>query len=296
MKKTIVAVCALLGAIAGSQASASTTYGLLSNFSGGYGNYGITTGVDGSINSTAYTSPGYSNGASEYISTYTQNTGNSHGDSGALPSSATSIPDPTNGSSVQSSLLSLSKGQSVSFAFDFLTTDTGYSSTYYPDYSWAALYEDDASTGNSASLVGYLFTAEAWSGGARVDAGVVNSTIGTVTQPTASVVTYNPTFSQLGPESGQCWSLGNGSAGCGYTGWSSVSYAVASTGSYFVTFGVTNVGDKLYDSALAIANLVVSGTASGAQGGGSTVPEPWTLALLLSGLTAAAMVRKRTAL
>jgi len=292
MKKTIIAACGLLGAFAGSTASASTTYGLLSNFSGGYGNYGITTGVDGSINSTAYTSPGYSNGASEYISTYTQNTGNSHGDTGALPSSATSIPDPTNGSSVQTSVLSLSQGQSISFNFDYLTTDTGYSNTYFPDYSWAALYQE---VGSTASLVGYLFTAESWTGGARVDAGVVNSTIGTVNQPTASVVTNNPTFSQLGPESGQCWSLGGGTAGCGYTGWSSVSYSVASTGNYFVTFGVTNVGDQLYDSALAIANLVVSGTQSGGQSGG-TVPEPWTLALVLSGLMAATMVRKRTAL
>jgi hypothetical protein len=293
MKKSMIAACVLAGAFAGATASASTTYGLLSNFSGGYGNYGITTGIDGSINSTAYTSPGYSNGASEYISTYTQNTGNSHGDTGALPSNSTDIPDPTNGSSVQSSVLSLSQGQSISFNFDYLTTDTGYSNTYYPDYSWAALYQE---TGSTASLVGYLFTAESWTGGARVDAGVVNSTIGTVSQPTASVVSYNPTFSQLGPDSGQCWwSGGSSSAGCGYTGWSSVSYTVGSTGNYFVTFGVTNVADQLYDSALAIANLVVSGKQTGSQSGG-TVPEPWTLALVLSGLIAATMVRKRTAL
>jgi hypothetical protein len=288
MKKTIIAACGLVGAFAGSTASASTTYGLLSNFSGGYGNYGITTGIDGSINSTAYTSPGYSNGASEYISTYTQNTGNSQGDSGALPSSVTGISATTNGSSVQSSVLSLSKGQAISFNFDYVTTLTGYNNIVFPDYSWAALYQQNGST---ASLVGYLFTAESWVGGARVDTGVVNSTIGTVNQPTASVVTSDPTFSQLGLENGQCWGYVAGVSGCGYTGWTSVSYTVASTGNYFVTFGITNVSDELYDSALAIANLVVTGTQSGGQSGGA-VPEPWTIALVLSGLMATAAVRK----
>jgi hypothetical protein len=80
-------------------------------------------------------------------------------------------------------------------------------------------------------------------------------------------------------------------SGCGYTGWTSVSYTVASTGNYFVTFGITNVSDELYDSALAIANLVVTGTQSGGQSGGA-VPEPWTIALVLSGLMATAAVRK----
>lgn len=297
MKRTIAAMCALAGLVAGGQASASITYGLLSGFSSGSGNYGITTGVDGSVNSTAYTSPGYSNGASEYISTYTQNVANYHTDTGALSSSATSIQDPTNGSSVQSSLLSLSSGQKLSFNFDFLTTDTAYLNNYsygysYPDYSWAALYEDDASTGNVASLVGYLFTAMAYSGGIKVDSGVVNSTIATVNQPTASVVT-DPTFSQLGPDSGQCWSYYGYGPGCGYTGWTSVNYTVANSGNYFVTFGVTNIGDTLYDSALTIANLAVSGSSKGNQG---SVPEPCTLALLLSGLTIAFMIRRRTAL
>jgi hypothetical protein len=136
-------------------------------------------------------------------------------------------------------------------------------------------------------LVGYLFTAQSWTGGSRLDQSVVPSTIATLTASSNATVT-TPNWSPLGNSSGTCW--GNG---CGYSGWATANYTdtLSGSGSFYIEFGVTNVGDTLYDSGLAVANISVASAQSNSNGG--SVPEPWTVALLGSGLLGLGFLRRR---
>ena len=95
----------------------------------------------------------------------------------------------------------------------------------------------------------------------------------------------------LGASSGTCWDNANT---CGPTGWIKSDYNIASSGLYFLEFGVTNWGDEAFDSALAFDfsgrrqenpnsfNPVIS-----------TVPEPDVYAMLGMGLCLINIVSRR---
>jgi hypothetical protein len=157
----------------------------------------------------------------------------------------------TNGSTLISPVFSASAGSTLSFLFDYVSSDGGFPL----DYAWAALYT------SSGTLVAVLLTDQT---------GAVAMQPGT-------------TWSPLGSWSGQC-----GGPGCGNTGWMNLTYTVGASGSYYIEFGVTNVGDEAFDSGLAIAGLNVSGRPVGGP-----VPEPATLGLLAMGLGGLAATRRR---
>jgi hypothetical protein len=75
-----------------------------------------------------------------------------------------------------------------------------------------------------------------------------------------------PIWSQLGFSSGTCDLF---AIGCGFSGWVLSQYT-APAGDYFITYGVANQDDTVFDSGLAY----------------TATPEPGTLVLLGSGILA----------
>ncbi|CAD5373687.1 conserved exported hypothetical protein [Rubrivivax sp. A210] len=204
----------------------------------------------------------------------------------------------TNGSKIVSSAFTAAANDRLTLYFNYISTD----GRNYEDYAWARLVS--AATGRTAA---WLYTARS---GNKPDAdGTSDYVPGKVLQdqvgfrdldnrdpnrqiaatlnnglPVIGVADTNTQWAPLGASSGICWDVGTS---CGYTGWVKSDYVVATTGSYFLEFGVTNWGDDIYDTALAydFAHL------SQAQFNGLTVlenvavvPEPQAAALMLGGL------------
>jgi hypothetical protein len=68
----------------------------------------------------------------------------------------------------------------------------------------------------------------------------------------------------------------------GQTGWATQSYTFASAGTYTIGFGVFNVGDSGYDSALLLDAVMIP------------TPEPPSIVLLALGLSAVLLRRRRS--
>lgn len=188
----------------------------------------------------------------------------------------------TNGSVLRSSAFTSTSGQTLSFAFNYITSDgAGFS-----DYAFVRLI-NTASPGSPLTL----FTARTTTTGNTVPGfGLPGLAPGvTLTPPSTPIIPGAPLFAGLGGNSGTCFSTG-----CGYTGWIGASYLVAEAGSYQIEFGVFNINDTGFQSALAF-------DFSTGQGGtpiNPIVPEPSTYAMLglgLAGLAGAARRRRRTA-
>jgi len=174
----------------------------------------------------------------QYISTYNGITG-----VGINPDGAS---NPTNGSLLTTSDFAATDNTSLSFYFDFITSDGGT----FADNAWAALYTA------SGTLVSEIY----------------DSTTG------ASIANGNAsTVSWLGPSSsGACYA-----GGCGNTGWTLAQYTITSAGSYYMAFGVTNAYDTAFDTGLAIDGVAVNGEQISPS---VSAPEPTSLALLGVGL------------
>ena len=110
----------------------------------------------------------------------------------------------------------------------------------------------------------------------------INPSTVTVTTGSGSTV-----WSPLGTTySGACYH--GFTQGCGNTGWVSALYNIADPGSYYLTFGVANASDDIYDSGLAFV-----GTAVGGKPIDSDVPEPSEFAIFALGLAMMASLRRR---
>jgi hypothetical protein len=187
----------------------------------------------------------------------------------------------TNGSVLTSSTFAATAGQLLSFRFNYVTSDGGP----YDDYGFVRLL------GAGAPLV--LFSAQTIPDGNTVPGlGLPGLASGVTLSPSSTVVIPGaPAFSPLGLGSTEtCYDLG-----CGYTGWIRAAYTIQTAGNYQLEFGVFNLLDDQYDTALAIDYAVGSGEVpeTPEDNPGSVVPEPSTWLLLGSGLLLMAVWSRR---
>jgi hypothetical protein len=206
------------------------------------------------------------------------------------PADLLGVANTTNGSLLTSAPFTATAGQLLSFAFNFLSTD---GTDVFPDYGFVRLI------GAGSPIV--LFTAQTnpTPGGNMVPGFALPSIAPGVTLSPASTPVIPgsgfdggpvATNAILGPANGGCFG-----DGCGLSKWVVARYTVATAGTYQLQFGVSNILDDLFDTALAFdfgAGIGAVPTAPGA-GPGAVAPEPSTYALVAGGLLALAAARRR---
>lgn len=200
----------------------------------------------------------------------------------------------TNGSRIVSSAFSALANNTLTLHFNYVSTD----GRGYNDYAWARLV-----TAGSNETAAWLFTARSENSarGSVVPGDVLKRQVDN-SLPTELDAVLNDgdsigfnvsstEWSPLGFSSGYCWTDANT---CGPSGWINSAYTFASSGSYYLEFGVINWGDEAYDTALAF-------DFSGLQGANFTnvktvaapVPEPETWALMMAGVSLMGFVARR---
>lgn len=169
----------------------------------------------------------------------------------------------TNGSSLTSSIFAATSGDVLKFSFNYVTSD----GAGFADYAWSQLLD------SAGAPVAVLFDARTKPSGDIVPGFGLPPISATLAPPTSAIIPGGPAWAPLGSSSGACYS-----GGCGYTGWITATYAIPTTSTYKIAFGVTNWSDTAYDSGLAFDGITVAGVPVGA------IPEPETYAMLLAGL------------
>jgi hypothetical protein len=190
----------------------------------------------------------------------------------------------TNGSKLAYNFNVANNNTSLSFKFQYITSD-GTSS--FIEYGYAKLTD----IVNSNSII--LFHARTTPTGNIVPGFGLPPINATIVPASTPVIANQTTWSPLGSNSGACF--GGAASGCGRTDWITAQYTVAAAGNYQLEFGVINWGDTAFDSGLAFDFAL-------GQGGvpivddPTTVPEPVSASLLLLGLTGlGATARRRRA-
>jgi hypothetical protein len=190
----------------------------------------------------------------------------------------------TNGSSFTTDAFSVAAGTTLSYWFNYVTSDGTAS---FPDYAWAELRDATGTT-----TIATILTARTvpGSGDTVPGFGMPGMTPGvTLTPATTAIIPGGPEWSPLGTSSGACWQ-GSGQ-GCGYTDWINSTFDILDAGIYTLVFGVANTGDEAFDSGLAFAGLAAGGTPIGV---GNEVPLPGALPLFATGLAGMGwLVRRR---
>lgn len=216
-----------------------------------------TSGADGVVTAAPGGGPTYS-----WVSTFGGVAG-----AGQLPGIGG-----TNGSSLTTSIFAATAGDVLKFQFNYVTSD----GAGFADYAWSQLLTA------GGAVFADLFNARTQPTGDTVPGVGLPGISAILAPPTSAIIPGGPIWSPLGGSSGACWA-----AGCGYTGWITATYAIPTTGSYKVQFGVTNWGDTAFDSGLAFDDISVAGTPVG------VVPEPETYAMLLAGLGLLGLAARR---
>jgi hypothetical protein len=191
----------------------------------------------------------------------------------------------TDGSKLMSSAFGVGAGDILRFNFDYVTSD----GAGFADYAWARLLD------GSFNQVALLFTARTAPSGTIVPGFSMPAPEATLAPPSVPIIGSCATtssgdcatsvWSPLGTYSGDCFA-----AGCGYTGWVQAQYTIATAGTYYLEFGVTNWNDQIWDSGMAFDGLTINNTPIG----GTVTPEPGSLVLLATGFAGVVgMVRKR---
>jgi hypothetical protein len=181
----------------------------------------------------------------------------------------------TNGSSLQTPIFTASAGAALNFYFNFVTSDGGGT---YADYAFAQLIN-----ATNQTVVATLFTARTEPSGSTSPGQGLPADQATLNPSSVPITGGAPAWSPLGGSSGTCFA-----AGCGYTGWINSNYSITNAGSYYLNFGVTNIGDTGYNSGLAIDGVTVAGVSVG-----TPAPEPASLALFMTGLIGLFVMRRR---
>lgn len=181
----------------------------------------------------------------------------------------------TNGSQFTSSTFHASANDPLTFLFDYVTSD----GAGWADYAWSELQTA------AGAHVAWLFTARTEPSG-NTSPGFGLPANSATLNPARTDIQNGTQWTPLAESSGACYA-----AGCGNTGWIQSNYTIATAGTYQVVYGVTNWGDKLYQSGLAFDALAVNGAAVPVAG----VPEPatWLMMLLGFGLIGGAMRKRR---
>ncbi len=181
----------------------------------------------------------------------------------------------TNGSQYTSNVFTAAANDPLTFLFNYVTSD----GAGWADYAWAELKTA------AGAHVAYLFTARTEPSGNTSPGFGLPSNSSSLT-PASSAIQSGTQWAPLSESSGACYA-----SGCGNTGWIRSNYTIAAAGAYEVVYGVTNWGDRAYQSGLAFDALAVNGTAVPVAG----VPEPatWLMMLLGFGLIGGAMRQRR---
>jgi hypothetical protein len=197
----------------------------------------------------------------------------------------------TNGTKVRLGSFQAVANEKLDLYFNYVSTD----GRGYDDYAWARLID----AGNQ-STAAWLFTARSTSTGRGqvvpgkvLDRQVNNDlpkNLDAILNDGASIG-FNVSSTEwdpLGDSSGSCWDSANT---CGPTGWIKSSFTIASTGTYYLEFGVNNWGDEAYDSALAFDFTGLNPATFSAPS--SSVPEPPPAAMMALELGLVAIVISR---
>ena len=174
----------------------------------------------------------------------------------------------TTGTTLTSANFTTTAGQSLSFAFNYITSDgAGFS-----DYAFVRLLSATA-----PPIV--LFTARTIVVGNTVPGfGLPGIAPGvTLSPPSTPIIPGAVTFPPGGI--GGCFS-----SGCGFTGWINASYVVPTDATYQLEFNVFNFSDTAFQSGLAFDFTTGAGGTPIAPGDPGVIPEPSTYALMATGL------------
>lgn len=188
----------------------------------------------------------------------------------SLPGVGTSGED-ANGSILRSLAFNAASGALLDFRFNYVTTD----GAGYADYAWARLLNQDNTP------VAILYTARTNSAGNAVPGFDLPAPQATLTPNPVAIVEGETTWTPLGPDGDDCYDTG-----CGRTGWVRAQYTIASEGMYRLEFGVTNWSDQDFDTGMAFDAITVGGDPL-------PIPEPGQYAMLLAGLAALTVLKRR---
>ena len=210
-----------------------------------------------------------------------------------LKSEGAGMENQTNGTKVRLGSFQATANETLDLYFNYVSTD----GRGYDDYAWARLIH----AGNQ-STAAWLFTARSTNTGRgqvvpgkvldrQVDNNLPKNLDATLNNGASIGFNVSSTeWDPLGGSSGSCWDSANT---CGPTGWIKSSFTIASTGTYYLEFGVNNWGDAAFDSALAFDFTGLDpATFSGPT---SSVPEPPPVAMMALelGLVAVIVCRRQ---
>lgn len=187
----------------------------------------------------------------------------------------------TNGSTVTTGAFAAAANETLEFMFNYVTSDgAGFS-----DYGWARVI--DAVTSAEVAL---LFTARTTTGGNTVPGFGMPPLNATLVPADTPIVPGAPIWDALGGDSNTCFSTG-----CGYTGWITSTFNIATAGNYKLQFGVTNWTDTAYDSGMAFAGAKIGNVVITPPVDIAPIPLPASVLLLGAGVGALGVMRRRKA-